>query len=84
MDIGVFQENKFMNGIYTRELDGYRVVVTSSSNRHCGKVALFYQESPKFAVEAMHQFGANFIMCQLATGEQRWYIFGYYLALGDG
>ena len=68
MDVGVFHEKKFMDGIYTRELDGFRVGVTSLSIRHRGGVALLYQDSPNFAVEVIRQFGANFVMCQLATG----------------
>ena len=52
--------------------------------RHQGGVALFYLESPAFEVEAIRQFGANVIVCQLVTGERRWYIFGCYLAPGDG
>ena len=43
-----------------------------------------FKNSPNFSVKAIRQFGANFVACQLATGERRWYIFGWYLAPGDG
>ena len=83
MDVSVFQETTITDGIYTRGYTGYRVVGTSVPIRHHGGVMLFYQDSPNFAVEAIRQFGVNVIACQLATGERRWYIFGYYLASGD-
>ena len=35
-------------------------------------------------VEAIHQFGANIIACQMAMGERQLYIVGCYLALGYG
>ena len=53
-------------------------------SRHHGGVALFYWESPVFAVEAIHQFGLNVIACHLETGGGRWYIVGCYLAPGYG
>ena len=62
---------------------GYKVVATPAPIQHQGDVVLFYWDSPAFAVEAIHQFGANVIAFQLGTGERRWYIVGCYLALGD-
>ena len=43
IDLGVFQETKCTNRIYTRELAGYRVVATDAPSRHRGGVALFYK-----------------------------------------
>ena len=83
VDVGVLQETKLTDGIYTRRWYGYKVVATLAPRRHRGGVALFYWESPAFAVEAICQFGANVIACQLATGERRWYIIGCYMAPGD-
>ena len=74
MDVGVFQETKLTNVIYTRISAGYKVVAMPSPSQRRGSVALFYWDSSAFAVEAIHQFGANVIVCQLATGERRWYI----------
>ena len=51
IDLGVFQETKCTNGIYTRESAGYRVVATDTLSRHRGGVALFYKPSAQFAVE---------------------------------
>ena len=42
---------KLIDGIYTRGLAKYRVVVTSDPIQQCGGVALFYQENPNFVVE---------------------------------
>ena len=71
MDLGIFQETKFTEGIYTRESAGYLVVATDVPSRHRGGVALFYRPSPLFAVEAVRQFGPNVMSFQLATGERR-------------
>ena len=49
-------------------------------SRHRSGVTIFYRDSPAFAVEAICQFGADVIVCQLETRESRWYIFGCYLA----
>ena len=74
VDVGVFQETKLKDGIYTMISDRYKVFATPAPIRHWGGVVLFYRDSPTFTVEAIHQFGANVIACQLATGERRWYI----------
>ena len=83
MDLGIFQETKCTDGIYTRESAGYSVVATDARSRHCGGVVLFYRPSPLFAVEAVRQFGPNIVSFQLATGARRWYIIGCYLAPDD-
>ena len=36
MDLGIFQETKCTDGIYTCELDGYSIVVTDAPRRHRG------------------------------------------------
>ena len=43
MDLGIFQETKCRDGIYTRESTRYRVVATDAPRRHRGGVALFYR-----------------------------------------
>ena len=83
MDLGIFQEKKYTDGIYTCESAGYRVVATDALIRHRGGVAVFYGPSPLFAVEAVRKFGPNLVGFQLATGAQRWYIIGCYLAPDD-
>ena len=83
VDVGVFQETKLTDGIYTRGSDVYKVVATSALSRHRGDVALYYQDSPAFAVKAIRQFDKNITACHLATGERRWYIVRCYLAPGN-
>ena len=39
--------------------------------------------SPHFVVEAVEKFGPNVLGFQVATGEQRWYIVGVYIAPED-
>ena len=43
IDLGVFQETKCTDGVYTRASSGYRVVATDTPSRHRGRVALFYR-----------------------------------------
>ena len=68
MDLGIFQETKCTEGIYTRESAGYIVVATDAPSRHHTRVAVLYWPSPLFAVEAVRQFGPNVVSFQLATG----------------
>ena len=51
MDLGVLQETKCTDGVYTRAAAGYRVVATDAPSRHHGGIALFYKEGAEFAVE---------------------------------
>ena len=51
IDLGVFQETKCTDGIYTRESAGYHVIATDALSQHRGRLALFYRPSPLFAVE---------------------------------
>ena len=78
-DLGIFQETKVTDGIYTRGLAGYIVVATDATSRHRYGVAVFYRTALNFAVEAIRQFGPNVVSFQMATGERRWYIMGCYL-----
>ena len=41
MDLGIFQETKVTDGIYTRGLAGYSVVATDAPTQHHGGVAVF-------------------------------------------
>ena len=80
MNLGIFQETKCMDGIYTRELAGYRIVATDAPSRHRGWVALFYRPSPLFEVEAVREYEPNVLSFEVATGARHWYIIGCYLA----
>ena len=68
MDLGILQEKKLTDGIYTRGSSGYSVIATDAPSRHRGGVALFYRSEPHFVVEAVEKFGPNVLGCQLATG----------------
>ena len=74
IDLGIFKETKCTDGIYTRELAGYRVVATDAPSRHRGGVALFYRPLPLFEVEAVREYGPNVLSFEVATGARRWYI----------
>ena len=81
IDLGILQETKCTEVIYTRESSGYSVVATDAPSRHRSGVAVFYRPSPLFAVEAVRQFGPNVVSFQLAMEARRWYIIGCYLSL---
>ena len=83
MDLGIFQETKCTDGIYTGESAGYSFVATNAPSQHRKGVAMFYRPSPHFAVEAVRQFGPNVVGFQLATGSRQWYIIGCYLIPED-
>ena len=67
MELGIFQETKLRDGIYTCRSAGYSVVTTDAPSRHRVGVAVFTWLAPHFAVEAVQQFGPNFIGFQLVT-----------------
>ena len=83
MELGILQETKLTDGIYTRGSAGYSVIATDAPSRHRGGVALFYRSEPHFVMEAVEKFGPNVLGFQLATGAQRWYIVGVYIAPKD-
>ena len=74
MDLGILQETKITDVIYTRGSAGYSVIATDAPSLHRGGVKLFYRSEPHFVVEAVEKFGPNVMGFQLATGERRWYI----------
>ena len=74
MDLGVLQETKCTDGVYTRTSAGYRVVATDAPSWHRGGIALFYKEGTDFAVEEVRPYGPNIISLKVVTGWRRWYI----------
>ena len=83
MDLGIFQETKVTDGIYTREPAGYSVIATEAPSQHHDGVAVFHRPAPHFAVEAVQKFSPNVIGFHLVTGARQWYIVGCYLAPDD-
>ena len=65
MDLGIFQETKVTDEIYTSGSAGYSVVATDALSRHRGGVAVFHRPEPHFAVEFVQQFGPNVVGFQL-------------------
>ena len=79
IDLGVFQETKVTEGIYTRDSSGYKVVALVAPVPHSGGVAVFYHASEHFFMEALQIYGANSVSFQLASGGQTWFMVGCYL-----
>ena len=72
IDLGVLQETKCTDGVYTRASAGYRVVATDAPSRHPGGIALFYKEGADFTVEEVRPYGPNIISFKMVTGRRRW------------
>ena len=53
MDMGILQETKRTDGVYTRGSAGYIVIATDAPSRHRGGIAIFYRSVPHFVVEAV-------------------------------
>ena len=68
MDLGILQETKITNGVYTRGSAGYSAVASDAPSWHRGGVAVFYQTSPHFVVESVQKFGPKIVGFQLVTG----------------
>ena len=83
MDLGILEDTKLTDDIYTRGSAGNNVIALDAPNRHRGGIAIFYRSAPHFVVEAVAKIGPNVIGFQLVTGERRWYIVGVYLASED-
>ena len=83
MELGILQETKLTDVIYTRGSAGYSVIATDAQSQHRGSVTLFYRSEPLFMVEAVEKFGHNVLGFHLASGARRWYIVGVYIAPED-
>ena len=83
MDLGIFQDTKVTDVIYTCGSAGYSVVATDAPSQHRGGVAVFYRPAPHFLVGAVQHFGPNVVGFHLATGGRRWYIVVCYLSPDD-
>ena len=83
LDMGILQETKITDGVYTRASAGYRVVATDAPSRHRGGIAMFYREGAGFAVEEVRQYGPNVLSFEVVSGRRRWYIVGCYVAPDD-
>ena len=83
MELGVFQETKVTKGIYMQESSGYRVVATEALSANSTSVAVLYRAAEHFSVEALQTYGVNVTSFQLASGDQRRFILGCYLAPDD-
>ena len=72
IDLGVFQETKCTDGIYTRASAGYRVIATNAPSRHRGGVALFYRTEAQFAVEEVRVYGPRVLSFEVVARIMSW------------
>ena len=76
MDLGVFQETKLTQIIYTRESSGYRVAEIEAPSDHSNVIVVFYRAVRHFSVEALQTYEVNVVRFQLASGDRKWFIVG--------
>ena len=69
LDLGILQETKLADDVYTCGLAGYSVVTTDAPRRHRRRVAVFYCASPQFYIEVLQKFRPNVVRFQLVTGD---------------
>ena len=71
MDLGIFQETKITNSVYTCGSDGYSVVATDAPIRHHGRVAVVYWPLPRFALGDVQKFRLNVVGFQMSMGDRQ-------------
>ena len=70
VDLGLLQETNITDGVYVQESAGFCVIALDVLIRHHWGVALFYKESPRFAVDSYQQHGPDVISFQLMADGQ--------------
>ena len=83
VDLGLFQETKLTNDVYTRNSSGYSVLASNAVSAWSGGVALFYREHDSFEVEEEKIWGPNVLSFDLVVGRDRFYCIGAYIPPND-
>ena len=76
MYLGIFQDTKLTDGVYTRGSVRHSIVTMDALSRHRYGAVVFYWTSPRYAVEAVQRFRPNVVGFHLETGNWQWYIIG--------
>jgi hypothetical protein len=79
VDLGIFQETKITDGIYTRMSSGYSVVASNAGSVHQGGIALFWRPNKSYEVEDWRVRGPNVLSFVIVTGGERFYAVGCYI-----
>ena len=79
VDICLLTETKLTDGVHTRKLSGYDVVVTNAVSNSQGVVALCWKSSELYKVEETQKCGPSVIAFELVTREDRFYVVGCYI-----
>ena len=80
IELGVLEETKINERIYTQELSWYRVVALDALNWHRGGVNFSYRELLHFAVKNHQKQGPNVVKFQMELGGRIWFVVSRYLA----
>jgi hypothetical protein len=83
VDWGFLTEAKLTSGIYTRQAQDYQVEATEATSQHSGGIALFWQRSDHWHMEAVRKHGHNVMSAVFVTGHVRYGIIGAYIPPDD-
>jgi hypothetical protein len=83
VDLGIFQETKITDGIYTRLSSGYSVVASNALSVHQGGIALFWRPNKSYEVKDWRVRGPNVLSFVIVTGGARFYAVGCYIPPKD-
>ena len=76
MDLGIFQDTKLTDGVYTRGSVRHSIVTMDALSRHRYGAVVFYWTSLRYAVESVQRFRPNVVGFHLATGGWQCYVIG--------
>ena len=79
MGIGILQETKLMEGIYTRQSYGYSVWATDAESKHQGDIAVAWRWEKGWQLKGMTNYGSF----MLTTVWKLWYVVGAYIPPND-
>ena len=80
LDLGIFQETKIKDSIYTGMLAVYHVVTLYAPIQYFMGVAILFLDAPHFHVDAIHLDGTKVTRFLLDSGRRHWLIDGFYIS----
>ncbi len=84
MDIAVFQEAKFTDGMYTKGMSGYKVFSSNATSMSKGGVALLWVEDHNlFKIKSVRFPTADVLTFKLVAGDSKWLVVSGYIVPGD-
>ena len=76
---GVLFKTKIMNGVYTRCLLDYNVIVSEAPRKHQGGGSTLLPQLPPLSDRGEPVFCPHVFIFQLVTRQKRWFVSGCYV-----